>query len=414
MSGEVVLVPLVGQVGIGTAAAATGVGLVAMFAAAAVVSVIRQQQRIKRETAKDEALRQQQQIEAWQTYQATEQTYAERLNDAHSHMHQQLARLKLQATASPSTTPQQAQAQGFLGNTSEAEPLRQLIQSIFQDSQALFDSPASPLPRLQAQWQKLQQTETSIYLLQNFRTTLEYSLQTWQTQLAKQQQNQQQRLAQIQQLLENSLLYQTLVADLPDSKINRLYREELDSLHKHLLQALETQDINATSLKTLQEKQTALLKQIEQAFEHLAIQNGLLQSLSQHLQQLGYQFLQQESTERSLWQIPGGEQLRVYLNANHQFSFQVVHERNHASDAALSPEERRFFHQQENRWCADVPQIMRGLAQDGFQYNMQFERHTPDSVIPIAVLETVDDILEAESQTKGKIKHYFSSPTNSA
>ncbi len=416
MSGEVVLLPVAAQIGLG-AVAATGVGLVAAFATAALVSAIREQQRQQREAAAAQARLQQRKNAAWQAYQAAEQAHVEHLNTTRAQIRQQFAHLHLQDVVSPSDLTQPAQARGFLHSAPDIDVLIAEIQQIFQDTTGLLDAPASPLPRLQAQWQKFQQeqnlaqassTQSKAEMLQNFRTTLKYSLQNWQNHLQQEQQSAQQRLVQIQALLENSFLHQSLAQELNATAENLLCREEWQNLHAHLLQAVEQRSITAAGLATLQQKQAQLQQRVDQAMQRQAVQTGLLQSLQQHLQGAGYVFLQQESPERFLWQIPGGERLRVFLSAELRLSFQVVHERTYASEAALSGAEQAFFHQQENRWCADVPQLLRGLAQDGFQYAMQFERHTPDSLIPIAVLETVDDLLNAEARQRRSEKPYFS------
>ena len=68
----------------------------------------------------------------------------------------------------------------------------------------------------------------------------------------------------------------------------------------------------------------------------------------------------------------------------------------------INAEELDFVRQQEQRWCADMKELLRRMTQDGYRYQIEFDNMMPESAIDIVVVEEVDEILQQRQRaTKG-------------
>jgi hypothetical protein len=398
MSGEVVMSSVVIGSGAGVVAVAAVMALVVAGSAAAVaISALRQ---AKQKEAAAQAALAQRQLQAWQTYQAVEQQHMQALHASRRAMRQTLQVLQ-QSSAPKSTTalPATALASGFLNSATSAQASAQLmqIQTLLQQVSTV---PRQPLSRLQAQASTLlQRLAQGEYLdpdhLASFQTLVERSLEQLSAQTLQQAKTRQQRLSDLEAILNQILTHEYLVAA-GGLLLDGAWQEELHSLKQQVLQLLGQREVNAGSLSVLKHKAQQLQQSLDEAQARQALTTVLDDTLQRHLQSLGYVRLDQPQPGEASWAIPGGERLRSLLHADGRLVFQVQHERAYDTQQALSAEERAFFQQQEARWCSDVPLLLRALVQEGFQYQVQFERSAPQQSVPIAVLENVDEILAAE------------------
>jgi len=278
----------------------------------------------------------------------------------------------VQASAAAQARQQRQQIQAWL--EALAQPLAQLpaLQRLRGQAQRL--DAAAPLETVQSLAQTLQRTAAELG-----------------AELETQRRLREDTMRQAEALLEQVLIYRALARP-------GIQAEEISALQAHLEKALEA-GATLEALQILSKKFSQSRQEIDAAQEAAAVQDTLIQRIAAHLQDLGYRKTRQALT----WEIPGGEQIRFALQANHQLAFQVAHEREYHSDMPLTADEIRFLRQQETLWCKDLQELVRRLNADGFQYQVEFERQISETAVPTVVVESVDEVLE-ETAERGKAK----------
>lgn len=161
------------------------------------------------------------------------------------------------------------------------------------------------------------------------------------------------------------------------------------------------------TLAELESTWATLQPMLAQRLDQEAAQIVIADYVTQTLATLGYAPAQTFTTQavtpdgRSLqaqFHIPGGERLRVVMQADLRLALQVVHERSEAITGPLDSGEARFWHQQEARWCADLPAFLAQLQAAGIHYAVGFERHTTLNQVPIVIVENAADWEAASAQ----------------
>lgn len=394
MSGEaVVFMALTTPAGIATLA-----GIGAIMAGSIAMSLIQRYQQAQYQAAEAAMQVKQKDIQQWQQYQAEQQKQIE-------HYQKTQALLKNLPTQPLSSPPSFLEAQaatparGFLAEDPELSAARQRLQ---WSMVALAGLPPALLQQsvfsaLQQQALALQnQLETEAPLAQQAIIAQLPVFQATVTQTITHHIQQQEQTAQAAQaLLQNLLLYQTLAEATP-------YAAEIHTLQQQLYYQLEQPAVLGQHLGFLQQQFQQLQAQIEHIRQHQAIQHSIHERLHTHLTAMGYQYLEANQA----WLIPGGEQVKVALDAQHRLVFQLQHEiitdahAGHETNEkpVLDPAALAFFRQQEKKWCQDLSQLIRKLVADGFQYQIQFEREAPEAAIPIVVIEDVQSILAQQDE----------------
>jgi hypothetical protein len=416
MSGEAVVVSsVVGTVGAGAVFALSGFLVVG--------SIAYQMAKSHHEKLEADALLQankhKNKLAAWHHFQQDQQTVMQHLHEEREIARQAFADLCLQvnddAAQQDDFSPEsganvRAQATGFLDkdeSTQVQQRLEQLQTWLTAVPAQLSLHEKAPIAVLQQQLEQFNQTPPRMERLEQFTDTAHRSVQKFIQQLEETAQLHNKILQQAETELDTLLSYQHLAESGTEA-------EEIAALQAHLLAILATEDQTETKLSALAllQKKSALLQgNIKQRLEHQAAEATIYQRVHHHMQAMGYEATQQTGERVHSWTIPNGEQVRFSLQSDFKLSFQVAHERTQHTDAALSLQERAFLHQQENKWCKDLPRLLKHLKADGLAYEVGFERQLPDDSIPIVVLETVDELLEAEekslSQQKSSVKRYL-------
>ena len=97
--------------------------------------------------------------------------------------------------------------------------------------------------------------------------------------------------------------------------------------------------------------------------------------------------------------IPGGEILETTIEENGELRFEVQHETG-KQKKLLSKEDIALFRRQEQLWCMDSKKLFKNLGDEGFNYQIGFERKVED--VKIVNVETVDDIESLEAAESRK------------
>ncbi|MDM8545063.1 hypothetical protein QUF61_01070 [Candidatus Venteria ishoeyi] len=396
MSGQVVIVSAAAS---GTALAAVASGAALIAAGSIAYQMWRSHQAEQRAQARQQMRAAKQKLADWESFQSAQEADMKQLRNSREAARNALSELSLQQHTMQQESEQDlpqtgAQAQSFLDTENMAvgqQQLQQMTAWLENLAPELVQQKNSPVPALQAQLPPLQQQLASTPLLaleniRNFVATTQRSI----THFAEQLNTQSQQVKHIQQrasnLLETLLTYQHLAE-------TGTQQEEVLALQQHLLTILNEPSVQTGALDVLEKKSQQLQGSIDSRLEEAALQETIRSRVDFHLQALGYSAVSSSQEGLQSWQIPGGEQVRFALQPNYKLSFQVAHEREQRSEAALSLAERAFLQQQENKWCKDLPKLLQALKQDGFQYQVEFESQLPEQAIPVVVLETVEAIL---------------------
>jgi hypothetical protein len=345
--------------------------------------------------AQERMRKEKQKVQEWQRFHQEQQQEIERLTQQRERLHEHMASLRLAANTAQRSTADSPLAQGFVlaARTDLAEQLDSLLANVPAE---LFHAEHSPFQHLLRQARALDAQRSSARpppqeTLHAFHMTVERTLAQTLQDLEREAQIRQQRVEQAEGLLSEAITYHPLTDDAAK-------RKELAELQEHLIRLLTTDGVTAASLDLLNKKWQPLKTAIDQELEHAAVRHALRTSTRRHLETLGYQLMQPEMTDDSIWGIPGGEQVRVALQRDNRLAFQMAHERTVASEQPLSEHERVFLRQQEARWCQDLHTLLRRLQEDGFEFSIQLEREVPESSIPVVIVEDVDEWFEEGAQ----------------
>ena len=388
MSGEAVIITTITSAGLAVVAGSAAVLAVQLVANWMAAQHEESQERIRQEKAK---------IKAWQTYHSAQQALQDELTQRQEQTRKQLQSLRLNPLNSNTQNQENPQPQGFIYG--DQDRLMHKLQPLFAGIPAtLLADQTSALARLRRQVETLDQQLMSgrppdAHTLNSTQQAVELTVQAHLEELQQQQQTHTRLLLQAEHLLDQTIGYRHLSA-------NAVTVQELASLQSHLLALLDSGTASAASVAVLDKKFQQLKAAIDQELEQRALQAAIRSAAQEHLQTMGYRLLQAEMTEESTWEVPGGEQVKVLLQPDHRLAFQLIHERSHASQQPLSAAEQAFLRQQEQRWCRDLHELLRRLNQDGFQFNIQFERETPQETIPVVVVENAEDWAHAETEMR--------------
>ena len=220
------------------------------------------------------------------------------------------------------------------------------------------------------------------------------------------QRRQQEMHVRLEVALNDVLLYQHLA---PAAQRSRTRHGEcqgasaMDAVRYQLTTLLASGDVKLGQLELLENRLAGLKRDIDARVVNKAHRQGLSESITRNLSELGYQALaefpadvEQETLEATM-RIPGGEQVRIALKPDNQVSFAILHERLHGA-GKLSKAELDHIRKQEGRWCADFKELVRRLVAEGFSYQIGIERPIPEQAIRIVVVETPEEILEEEAR----------------
>ena len=404
MSGEVVIVNAVSTAAIGAAAACAGLIVVGSIA----YQIIKSHQQQKRHEAEMKAKEEKKQLQRWQNYHETQQKLMQELNAQRQMTRDAFSKLRLHLQEENSSDSNNsptigAQAHSFLAADEQAQVqqrLQQLQSWLEQLPAQLATNENSPISLLQARLEQLNSQSPHLETVTDFVETAKRSITQFSQNLEQQQRQQVQVLQQAETQLDELLNYQHLAQ-------TGVETEEFKALQNHLLTILAqgSPGVSLNSLALLQKKFASLKQQIDVRQEQQAVEATIYQRVAHHLQAMGYTTAGQEQERAQSWTIPGGEQVRFTLQPDFKLSFQVAHERTKKTDAALSLQEHAFLHQQEHKWCQDLPKLIKKLQDDGLNYQVGFERRLPDDGIPIVVLETADELLAAEQAEAVRLQH---------
>ena len=220
------------------------------------------------------------------------------------------------------------------------------------------------------------------------------------------QRRQQEMHVRLEAALNDVLLYQHLA---PAAQRSRTRHGEcqgasaMDAVRYQLTTLLASGDVKLGQLELLENRLAGLKRDIDARVVNKAHRQGLCESITRNLSELGYQALAEfpadveQGTLEATMRIPGGEQVRIALKPDNQVSFAILHERLHGA-GKLSKAELDHIRKQEGRWCADFKELVRRLVAEGFSYQIGIERPIPEQAIRIVVVETPEEILEEEAR----------------
>jgi hypothetical protein len=177
----------------------------------------------------------------------------------------------------------------------------------------------------------------------------------------------------------------------------------MNAVRYQLTTLLAGGDVKLGQLELLENRLAGLKRDIDARVVNKAHRQGLSESITRNLSELGYQALAEfpadveQGTLEATMRIPGGEQVRIALKPDNQVSFAILHERLHGA-GKLSKAELDHIRKQEGRWCADFKELVRRLVAEGFSYQIGIERPIPEQAIRIVVVETPEEILEEEAR----------------
>ena len=228
-----------------------------------------------------------------------------------------------------------------------------------------------------------------------FKELIARTLDGFLNETAAHQRHQQEIHARLETALNDVLLYQHLA---PAAQ-----RSAMDALRYQLTTLLASGDVKLGQLELLENRLAGLKREIDSRVINTAHRTGLCESITRNLSELGYEALAEfpsdveaESLEATM-RIPGGEQVRIALQADNQVSFAILHERGHGT-GKFSKSELGHIRKQEERWCGDFKELVRQLVAEGFSYQIGIERAIPEQAIKVVVVETPEEILEEDAR----------------
>jgi len=180
--------------------------------------------------------------------------------------------------------------------------------------------------------------------------------------------------------------------------------EALQRLQQKLMALLADQQVSPAALDVIGNRFARLRDKVERTVAEDEMNDFLAERVTFHLNAMGYvthsAFSDKQAGRRrdAEFYLPDGDRLRVALQADLKMGFQLSHETRTMFEKTLSGEALSFFRQQEARWCRDMKELIRRLIKDGVPYQVQFERDVPDESIPVVVMESVDELLDAQDE----------------
>lgn len=386
MSCEIILFPIIAN------------AVVSAVTAAWLGSALKDRHQI----AQQQAEKQQAELDTWQHYRQRQQQRQQQLQaeqQALQAMQQQLAQITLKAPSLSLSQPAVAQASGFVNTEDHQQAVAHLqqISQYLQNLPAELTTATSPLLKLFSPLQRLQQQAAQFQLdaasVNQFQAMVDQTLTHYQQEVQTAAAYQQQAMQRLEQCVLDLLTAQHLATSLA------IATPELVALQQQLTTTLAQTTITPGQLQTLVQQTQQQLDQLDQTLSQHLLQQHLVSAIENNLLEMGYQprqaFTRNGQRQQACFDIPGGEQVAITLHHNNQLACQVQHQRSQADEAPLSAAEQRLLQTQEARWCEDVTHLIARLTQQGFAYEIQFERFYPVAAVPIVVVEDIADIIQA-------------------
>jgi hypothetical protein len=210
--------------------------------------------------------------------------------------------------------------------------------------------------------------------------------------------------ARLETALNDVLLYQHL-APAPQ-------RSAMDALRYQLTTLLANGDVRLGQVELIENRLAGLKHEIDSKVVNTAHRKGLCESITRNLSEMGYEALAEFPSDvegealEACMRIPGGEQVRIALQADNQVSFAIAHERPHGA-GKFSKAELNHIRKQEERWCGDFKELVRRLVSEGFSYQIGIEQAIPEQSIKVVVVETAEEILEEDARYQEQEKKRY-------
>jgi hypothetical protein len=387
MSGEAVLVPLIWE------------------SIAGVADAVEATVAARKAAARRKAEAQCERIQAWQDFQSRQQETQAQLRQSREAVHQaqqQLINSGLQQAAP--RVHSDAVAEGFvkqdgaLSGERAAGLMAHIDRKLASLPAELFNDERLPFVRLRSQLHRLQQASAlTIDEVDALASTLQRSFADYVQRADREAEQQGKQLAGAEQLLTRILEARELSMDDEDAGA-------LQRLQQKLMALLAEQQVSPAAMDVISNRFRRLRDRVERTVADDEMNDFLAERVSYHLNAMGYAtrsaFSGKQAGRRrdAEFYLPDGDRLRVALQADLKMCFQLSHETRAMIEKTLSGEALSFFRQQEARWCRDMKELIRRLIKDGVPYQVQFERDVPDESIPVVVMESVDELLDAEDE----------------
>lgn len=397
MSGEAVVVPVVPVIAVAAApVVVAGAGIALTVAVAGVAARAVQRHVEARQAAARKRLEQEQaQIAAWQAqYQhwLTEAEAQRREGDAlRALQHQLLASGLREPVARPTATESgpgtPAMRSELYRQRLDTEQTRAVLETI-RAFLAQLPASMSAAPRFTAFQHdvdlQLQRLTTTAAVSLDSATTLQAAVhRTAAVHLEREERHR----AEYERLLQRA--HELIQATFALESLDPRRAAKLRALREELTRAGAEKTLTPDGIERGQRQLLTLRTQIERAVALDALRPALAESLCGHLRQRGYQVVADfpstwnDDRAEALLRIPGGERVRIGMNADGRLQFGVQHERTEGGNAPLTRQEKLFLRQQEQRWCADLKDVVRALVEDGFPCQIEVERPALFAAIPI-------------------------------
>jgi len=360
--------------------------------------------RHERALAERKMQKEKQAAEAWQRHHRARQEAIRRATEQREAVRRRLAGLRLQAPPSTETDDRDTSARGFVDV--DRQGLMAALERVIAGASesGIDDSPGGPLRRLAQQALDLDAESRSgspppAEVIAGFQAAVARTVEALLAEKDVRDQSRRSLLDRLEALLGEAIAYRHLARD-------GEARVQLSQLKDQLVGRLIAGTATPAAIDLLEERLGRIKAAIDTSLEQAATGEALRECTRSRLEGLGYRPISEEG-EHSEWEIPGGERLRMALQPGQRIAFQLVHEREARSSQPLSVEELEKLRRQEQRWCEDFHALLRGLHEDGIELQVQLERETPQTAIPIVVLEDVEEWLEEEADRDASAKRRF-------
>lgn len=237
--------------------------------------------------------------------------------------------------------------------------------------------------------------------LETLRETVRLSLSDFLEGMRRRRERAAEMHARMEKALDAVLFYQGAVEALADEEFAR-YSAELATMERQILSLCAADAVPEGALDPVERRLDTLRGEIDKAAVRHAQRRGLSESITQNLEEMGYQAMQGFQPDqnglmhRALFRIPGGEMVQVGLHQNFQLAFEVLHERPAGADAnaPFTLDELAKLSRQEGLWCDDMRRLIRRLVAEGYQYAVSYEQPLKETSIRVSVVESAEEILD--------------------
>lgn len=200
--------------------------------------------------------------------------------------------------------------------------------------------------------------------------------------------------ARLEKLLDEALVHEALAP--PE------FEDQTTDISKAIARLLASETPQAIELDLLEKRMADLAGAIKTEIARRARLDALTEALERNLAEMEYATQAAPALHESgrmqqmTMRIPGGELVRLAVHDDGHLGFEVCHEQANAGDI-LTDADRAHLRKQEARWCDDFRLLIRRMLEEGFEYEVRFEKKIPDEAIKVAVIERVEDLLRDEA-----------------